>query len=519
MSNEIQDPAEPGHQRVPVSEPAPVPVEAETEVSEQPSEAPVQNIVYGTSPHVTLFSPVFIKQTKSLSFKEHERLAAFGATAKEVAACGETYADVKLGTDEATMNWAAATGEADRHLVNSDVYEDTFNRASNWSNSVKADGLQLHVGKPMLEKNSGTPLVGEAALMRIQAVMGLGSTARIPLWHSGLWLTLKAPSDTALLELERRIATDKVNLGRSTDGLVFSSSGVFIRDTVVDFILAHVMEATYRYSDVSELKSIIDITDVDLMVHGVLCTIYPNGYPYSQPCVVNPVTCTHITHELLSIPRILFVDQMRLTEKQLKHMTMRGAKFTPTEVAAYKAEHPFLASRRVELTPQVSLLLRVPSIEQSRQIGTSWVNGITTKVERSFAASIPAKEREEYIVNQARVTSMSQYAHWVEKILIADGEGNEDEISDPTAITETLGVMSSNEGAYKAYYDGVQKFVSECTIAVVALPKQPCPKCQKEHEATTPEELRHPHLLPLDVVNVFFTLLGHRLTKIFSNDA
>jgi hypothetical protein len=517
MEEEEITPAAPQPEPVP-AEPTPVAAtDAPAEGGEEKSEAP--RIAYGANPNVNLFAPVFLTG-KGPRFRAHERLAAYGATSAEVAALSEYYPQQNLGDSPQIQNWVDVSTEADRHLVDSDVYEPSLARPSNWSNSVRSNGTQLHVARPRAEKSDGEKLTGEAAMMRIQAVMGIGSTARVPLWHSGLWVTLKAPQDAALLELERRIATDKVNLGRSTSGLVFSSAGVYITDAVVDFALAHVMEATYRYSDVSELKAIIDQPDQILLAHGLLCTIYPNGYPYSQPCVADPTKCTHVLQELISIPKICFTDQMRLTEKQLRHMERRTAKFTPEEIRDYKAEHTYLSSRVVELTPKVSIVLRVPTIEQARQIGVTWVEGITTKVERSFAASIPPKVREEYIMDQAKITSMCQYAHWVEKIVIVD-DGVSEEIIDISAITNVLSTIGSDQAAYKAYYDGVQRFIADSTISLVAVPKVPCPKCGKEPnlaEEGEEDPSKHPHLLPLDVINVFFTLLGLRLTSIFTND-
>ena len=35
--------------------------------------------------------------------------------------------------------------------------------------------------------------------------MNLGQLMSVPLWHSGLWIKLKAPSDAALLALETEL--------------------------------------------------------------------------------------------------------------------------------------------------------------------------------------------------------------------------------------------------------------------------------------------------------------------------
>lgn len=475
-------------------------------------------IQYGTNANAELHQNVFNAGTdkERLRYRDYERLSVIGATSAESYELSANYPNLTLGQTEPEVRWEETAREASNHMFPGGAFEGALKREdSMWRNSVPSGAQNLHVSKPKFESTEGERLTGEAAMMRIQSLMGLGSTARVPLWHSGIWITLKAPTEAALLELERRIASDKVQLGRLSKGLVFSNSSVYTLNYLTDFVLAHVLEATYRFTDVSELKPLILAPDIYLMVHGLLCTMYPNGYPYTQPCVVDPTKCLHVINEMISIPRLCFTDHLRLTDWQRNQMTRRMAKFTREEIQRYQSEHRFLDERTVQLTDQVKMELHVPTIEQYVQVGVSWVDSIIGKVDKAFGPSVPAKEREAYILDQARVTSMCQYAHWVKSIVMEDERGNTQIIDDPTTVSDTLATITSNTEAYKNYYEGIQKFIDASTLSIIATPKVPCPKCG---EAPNEEESKHPYLLPLDIVTVFFTLLDRRLIKIFQQD-
>ena len=61
----------------------------------------------------------------------------------------------------------------------------------------------------------------------------------------------------------------------------------------------------------------------------------------------------------------------------------------------------------------------------------------------------------------------------------------------------------------KAAYDGVFAFIDACTITVIALVKWPCPECQGEPDE---EYLKHPQLVPIDPIHLFFTLRAQKVS-------
>lgn len=487
--------------------------ESEASGLKEPSGDP-PNIPYDPRDNVQQILKVFeSKALKPGQFAVYERLSVLGVNSTEANALSSHYPEVDMGDSEGERLWTETTVEGSKHAVQYGTFEDALQRAGSlWTNSVKADGQRLNIGRPKFEKGDGMKLSGQQAVMRIQSLTGLGTHVRVPLWHTGIWITMRAPTESALLELERRLGHEKVRFGRDTAGLMFSNTMVYLMNTLVDFALQHVIEASVAHVQIEDLKEIILLPDALSMIHGLLCTMYPNGYPYRQPCVINPFKCTHVHEATISLQRLMWTDELRLTESQSRHMTRKLSKFTEVELKRYQEQHTYLASREVQLTENVSMLLHTPTIEEYRQIGTSWVDSLVAKVNRSFANVEDEEMRADLIAEQGRVTSLCQYAHYVEKLILLE-EGQTNSIEDPQTIVDVLGTLTSSMEVFENYHRGVGKFIETTILSVAAVPKVPCPKCSSDKGNSEAYEAQ-PYLIPLDIVNVFFTLRARRLTKI-----
>ena len=75
---------------------------------------------------------------------------------------------------------------------------------------------------------------------------------------------------------------------------------------------------------------------------------------------------------------------------------------------------------------------------------------------------------------------------------------------------DVIATLTSDEGSYKAFFDSIHDYINETTISVIAIPRYSCPNCG---EPMSPEQKKHPHLMPIDPTNVFFTVLGQRIIK------
>lgn len=417
--------------------------------------------------------------------------------------------NMNFEADEKGRRWLEALGEASMHFTREGVLEGSLDReGSIWSQAVEHEGERISAARPRTKSNDGpTQLSGDRAIFRLTTSMGLGTVVQIPLWHSGIWVTIKAPSDAELLELERSIAFDKIELGRHTNGILFSSNSVYIVNKLMNFILKNVYDSSLKTNSVKSLKRSILTTDIPLLVWGMTVAIYPNGYPFSQPCTANTEDCQHVTEEHLNLSKLCWTDKSSLSVKQLNHMADRSKSFQHAELERYREEHVRGVNRLVKITDNVSVRLSVPNLEMYESAGFKWVDSVVRMVDTSFSHTVHDDERNEYINQQAQASALRQFSHWISEIVLDDT----DSIVDRDTIDQALDRISGDDKASDTLFIEINKYIDDSTLSLIAIPQYDCPACGSKQSGEHPE---FKHLIPLGISQLFFTLLGQRIQKI-----
>lgn len=380
-----------------------------------------------------------------------------------------------------------------------------FNRTvdrenAKWRQAVPSEKGLLGMSAPKIGNFTGENVRGEAAVLRVRAALGMGSVIKVPLWHSGFWITIKAPSDSELLELNRRISDEKVSLGRQTYGIAFANNSSFFAGHVVDFVLSHVYETSLKVP--GEIRKKISSLDLPLLALGAATVIWPRGFQYVRAILDQSDVQTGVVKGKISPSKTLWTDLETLTPWQIAHMASSGSgAMTDEMVERYRKEFTVGQGRVVELAPNVSVTLRVPSIAQYLASGQRWVRGIEQMATGALGLEDSDSARDSYILSQGKATNFRQFGHWVESM---DASGSV--ISDEETLDATFNMLSSDDEIRKTFFEAVRKMMEDSTIAIAAVPVT-------EDTDTAPLP-RFPHLLPLDVLSVFFTLLVQRVDQI-----
>lgn len=405
---------------------------------------------------------------------------------------------------------------AERRLVNiirslSSIWQTAYFTeqftSGDWRQSVKHNDTSLSARKVKMDR------VSDPVLM-IRSSLGQGSLVQIPLWHTGIWVTMRAPSNSALLDLDQRVRMEKNTLGRYSNGMAFSNVEVYTVAAYARFALEHVYSATMEFDSVDqvdELMRTIKSTDYPQLLYGLLSAMYPDGYPFRQPCVANPHKCDYMDETILSIARLSWVDRDRLTAKQKRLMASRNHKMTKAELVEYQTEFPF-DNRAIKLNKSVTAYLTVPTLFEQIDAGYRWVDGIADSTNRAFGLKLSEVDRYRHITRAGMMTSLRQYAHWIDRLEIQDKDGVAPTvIKDAVKKDEALEVISGENASLKLLDDSIMKWIDNCSVSIIALNKSSCPKCQEQpsEELTT-----HPHLIPLDIGYVFFTLAALKIKRI-----
>lgn len=485
----------------------------ETTEDQTPEEVNTKEVElpYEPSPNVNL--NVELTKPVSAPFKDNKPkprryLSIASGTQKDYLNLKTNIPNIDMISGKKGRDWYEVYEDSLRSNNKADALIESLRReGSEWQQSIQYEGGQLSAGRPRFSANpNGNYLSGERAVMKASAVLGLGSIVQIPLWHSGLWISIKAPQDYRIYELHQRIANEKINLGRLSNGMIFSNSSVYNISYMVNFVLEHIYDATVKDISMDYLKSIIKVTDIPTLLWGMACAIYPNGYPYQRSCINPNGECQEVVREMLALSKLSWTDNRSLTDWQRKHMSKRNVKASDVDIARYQEEHKTIGSRSITLKEELRVVLSVPTIQQYEDSGFAWVDGIVLMMEDSFAVSLQGNQRNSYITAQGKLTSMRQYGHWVSKIYIGDEETDEDR----ETIEKLVGLFSSDDDISDKFFTEIGKYIDDSTISLIAIPSYECPACNYNQS----EDPKHPYLITLDVAQIFFTLLDQRMEKV-----
>lgn len=411
-------------------------------------------------------------------------------------------------TDEDGSAWFRTVMAALNHAQINQTGEKSLERdGSLWQQVVDCDGRGLRPGQPR-QRLSGTKHSPEEMTTYLASRAKVGTVFDVPLYHSGLWLRLKTPSLAALTGLQYQLNQIKVTLGRESKGLAFSNASQTLTSAAVDFALQYVIDANTHYSTPSDLKEKIDIRDVPILLWGLAVTLYPKGFPYAHPCVANPETCQHITRETLNLNYLLWTDTVSLTQSQKRLMARRFEKISEDERKGYLNDHMRGAPRLVWFG-DIGLTLKSPTVQEYEDAGRAWINGIIEMTQGAFNEPPHGSNRDQYISRLGLATTARQYAHWVASIHERDEDGQEEMVSDnPEVINETLNHVFSSDEYVEDFFTEINAFIDDGLISMVAIPSFNCPQCSAPASSTFHE--RFDHLVPLDVLSTFFTLVSRK---------
>jgi len=425
-------------------------------------------------------------------------------TEKRVEQYHEQRPNEMIGDTEGERVWAQQLLDGEMTRATENQFQSSVEREnSRWMQAVPSENSKLMAARPRFSA-PGEPVTGQRAVQRVRALLGMGMYIQIPMWASGFWITLRAPTEGDLLDLFRRISDEKVTLGRRTYGLAFANSSSFIAGQLVQFAEEHMHDKTLKPS--LDWRKCLKTSDLQTLAWGLACVIFPKGFQYSRSVLVGENQEKKEAKGILDVSKLHFVDRSMLTEWQIAHMSRRMGNHTTEELLErYQAEFT-LSERRVKLEEGLEMTLKVPSIDEYLKAGSRWIDSITDMVDRSFQQPVNDEIRDRYISTQGKATVMRQFVHWVKNFIEVSGDGGETVIEDIETLDMLMNTLSEVDQVRKAYFDAIHKFVDDTTISVIAT------------TAAAPSEEnklpRYPHLVPIDSLYTFFTLLVQKSERI-----
>ena len=422
--------------------------------------------------------------------------------------------NVDLSDSKESDEWVGVLREGIENTPYNNLFNDTVNDPeANFTQEIDYNGVKCSIAEVKTNFNSQN-LQGERAILAFNKHMGIGSLVNIPLWHTGIWVILKTPTEAEILQLQREIVSDKIQLGRSTYGLAFSNMVSFTVERVTRFVLDHIYDTTLKPDALGDkdLREIIKVHDLNILIWGIICAMYPKGFQYQRACLSDPEKCNYILKEQINLTKLLWVNYSALTDKHIHHMSIKQPKTKSLEsVLEYQNSLPKLSNKVIATEDgNLKITLESPSLLQYIESGNKWVSNIVEVVD-NFSTDAGRKEKDEYILEQAQASSIRQIGYWVKNLEFGDNI-----IEDPVTLEKILDIMSQDDDKREFVISEVVKYMQESVFALIGIPSYNCPNCGETQKHDYKETSSFANLIPLDVIQLFFDQHSQRIQKILT---
>lgn len=378
-----------------------------------------------------------------------------------------------------------------------------------WTNALKFNEERLSAASPRYRVENDAIIKGKAAVKRVHSIVNGGADIQVPLYSSGFWITIEPPTEQDWIDFYNKVAEAKISLGRATNGAILSNLGVILNEELCELLARKIVNTTAPAD--GDLFDKISQLDLFTIAWSLACCVNPTGFNYSRPVLPDlspegedaPTPVFNIVRERLDLRKTFFVDRNALTEDQLKHLTLRNvAAMTQESIDTYMTA--FKHNKKAVVIGDLQFNLRVPSINQHLNYGRDWVFTLTDTLDRTLTEDVTDKERNARLTDYARTTTLRQYGHWIESIVLVE---NNNLIEDQDTINDTLAVLSANTDVRTKLMAEVAKYIEETTVSIVAVTSM------NEAEDSLAKG-NFPRLIPIDPINTFFTLLAQKIQSI-----
>ena len=413
--------------------------------------------------------------------------------------------------------WASIVQSAMSRMSYASASDDIFARpGAKWVQRLNYGNTKIGQSAAAVNFAEGEILSGEQALQAAQRHIGIGGDFTTVLPHSGFWLTMKPPMEESILELHRQINQIKTEVGRKTYGLLLGAESGLVNELFVRFALTSMKRNSIK--DVDNILDTMSVHDINILIWGYLCTIYPNGFNHRAACMADTTKCQHVEEDLINVRRLFHMDKTRFTDTMLAHLSSTAAGSMPlAKIAEYRAEMKKIEERRIVVNEgehdEVSFDLRVPSAREYFESTHRWIDSIGDKVIEALGADSSFSERNTLINEHAASTQMRKFAHWVERIHIGGGIVDRS-VSGAQGIENILDAFSTSVSLREDFSEKVQEYIKDTCMSLVGIPDFKCSKCGEYQISEKETSPLHRSIVGIDVAMTFFTVLVLRAQSI-----
>lgn len=387
---------------------------------------------------------------------------------------------------------------------NDEILETAIENGGEFVQSVEYDDKTLHANVPRYKAGSGDTLTGIKAIAQIQRALKQGSFLNFPCWASGVWITLRAPTTFELADYFDAVSEEIIELGKQTTGAIYGNTSVYLSKYLIDLVEKLVYDCSIKnFSDGNhKLRDILVVDELQTIAWALAVCMYPNGYPFEEPCTVDIEKCNKTYKTMLNISKMYWVNKKRLTNWQIQFMSNKTVKRSVDEIKKYQSEADWLHSESVGYTG-FKVLIKTPTIGEHIDAGYRWIADIEQSI-RNTLNNITDSKLNNLIMERAGLTLLRSYSHYVKAFIYDDGST----VNGKTDIDITIDNICTTPDVVSKFTDDMKRHIAASTISMIAIPRYRCSGCGGDNHI---EEQTHPHLIPVDGSQLFFVLRDQKL--------
>ena len=414
--------------------------------------------------------------------------------------------------------------EADENFMStpSSIHQDLD--INDLDNVVTYGGEVLNSRKAVFKKTANTNHNAGTFLSMARSMAGMGTITRIPLWNSGFWITLSVPREVDVLYTIEKISNDALLIGTDTGKFLGTMHDSVIYSHVIDFITSHYRDSNLKLAEGDDVVNYILLSDVPLLISGMLSTMYPDGYSVTRNCKNNYVLiedgktkCNHTVTGLVNPSLMLLKNNKLITPEMIVQMSKRNSTVSVEEVKEYQIRlNVANATKVIKVTDTTygidyEVTLHIPSLTGYTQCVNIWKGDLENELDRFLEVGDDYDKKREKAFKLLNANFLSYFLSYVKSIRqIHSEDGTELNTADLPEDTQyhsvkaMLEMMSIITPILATFEKEVRDYIHVSTNTVVGLPNYICPTCNELQAEKTGKD--YDNIIPVDMVKLFFVL-------------
>ena len=354
------------------------------------------------------------------------------------------------------------------------------------------------------------------AIDRVRSITRIGKNIQIPLWNTGIRVTISVPPINSLYDLKKKLRDLNIEIDTDTGGLLFSNKKIKLYKEILDFISVYILDTTLEIPEDKTLFDYIKVQDIALLIIGISLSLYPNGNNITIACFKTTEikqgkpSCNFVTSAKIDPKELVKIDTDRVTDKMLEIISRRNSNsVTIEDLETYQNEFILNKNQNINIEYDIGNLLfnlLNPDINKFISKGGLWYDDIIEKL--YGIGNLIENNKKEELEKLIELNLLGSYNSYVNNIVIDDEILEDDDI-----IFETLNEVTQDNYLYNIFIKEIIEFISYNTIANIGTNNFLCPSCNNKQKTEKTSNKFEMEYVWLDPLSYFLEIMNSKLIK------